>query len=189
MIKLHWVVLLGALSAVSAFSSPVTWTLGGVTFDDGGTASGSFVYDANTGLYSSINITTTTGTTRTGVTYHFGSTSVAGPTFNLNLTVGSGDLTGTPALFLVFTNPLTNAGGTDSLVVGSAPSLESSESACSDTVCFGPSAPSRQVTAGSVVGVAVITPTPAPPTWSLSLIGLLIIGSTMFMMRRSGASA
>jgi hypothetical protein len=39
-------------SSVHAF--PVTWTLSGVTFVDGGTASGSFVYDADTNNVSGI---------------------------------------------------------------------------------------------------------------------------------------
>ena len=38
-------VLLGAVLAAAAHAAPVTWTLTGVTFDDGSTASGSFVYD------------------------------------------------------------------------------------------------------------------------------------------------
>jgi hypothetical protein len=37
----------------------ITWHLSGVTFDDGGTASGSFVYDAATAWYSQVSITTT----------------------------------------------------------------------------------------------------------------------------------
>lgn len=44
--------LLLACSGASAF--PVTWTLSGVTFADGGTASGSFVYDAATNNVSDI---------------------------------------------------------------------------------------------------------------------------------------
>ena len=40
-----------------------------MTFDDGGTASGSFVYDAVTNTYSAINVTTTTGATLAGATY------------------------------------------------------------------------------------------------------------------------
>src|SRR5260370_9871267 len=63
-----------ALSVFSVYASasPVLWTLVGVAFNDGGTASGSFVYDANTNTYSSINMTTTAGSVRTsGATYHF----------------------------------------------------------------------------------------------------------------------
>ena len=45
--------------SVTAFSAPVTWYLQNVAFDDGATASGSFVYDADTGNYSNVQSTTT----------------------------------------------------------------------------------------------------------------------------------
>jgi hypothetical protein len=48
---------------------PLTWTLLGVTFYDGGTAHGSFVYDADLDSYSSFNITTTAGSAFGGATY------------------------------------------------------------------------------------------------------------------------
>ena len=47
------------LFSMAAQAAPVTWHLQDVVFDDGATASGSFVYDADTGNYSSIDITTT----------------------------------------------------------------------------------------------------------------------------------
>jgi hypothetical protein len=40
----------------------VTWDLSGVVFNDGGTASGSFVFDASTDTYESWSITTTATT-------------------------------------------------------------------------------------------------------------------------------
>ena len=36
------------LTAQIASANPILWSLAGVTFDDGGTAYGSFVYDADT---------------------------------------------------------------------------------------------------------------------------------------------
>ena len=45
------------LSAV-ANGVPLIWYLSGVEFTDGGTASGSFTYDADSNTYSNINITT-----------------------------------------------------------------------------------------------------------------------------------
>ena len=38
--------------AQSALSTPLTWTFSGFTFADGGTATGSFIYDADTNTYS-----------------------------------------------------------------------------------------------------------------------------------------
>ena len=64
-----------ALCAINAAAKPVTWYLQGVTFLDGGTGSGSFVYDADTnlpfGTYSNISITTTAGTTMTADSFAF----------------------------------------------------------------------------------------------------------------------
>jgi len=45
------------LMASTSWSASLTWTLSGVTFDDGATATGSFDYDAGTNTYSNIAIT------------------------------------------------------------------------------------------------------------------------------------
>lgn len=45
------VVMLGMSSAIEA--SPITWYLDGVTFDDGSTAIGSFLFDASVGTFGS----------------------------------------------------------------------------------------------------------------------------------------
>ena len=41
----------------------ILWTLEDVTFLDGGAASGSFIFDADSSIYSSISVSTTAGTT------------------------------------------------------------------------------------------------------------------------------
>lgn len=187
MSMLHRIPLLVALSAATLFAVPVTWTLSGVTFADGGTASGTFVYDADTGLYSSINITTTTGSARTGATYHFG-TNIYAPEYSLMVTVGSGNLTGTPALYLVFSSLLSNAGGTVPLVLGADPDSTSSEASCSDAICDTSAPVARQVSAGAVTTNPVPT-TPAPPTWTLGLIGLAAVGLMMLMRKPRRISA
>src|SRR5260370_41021523 len=60
-----------------ANAGPVAYTLSGVTLSDGGTASGSFSYDAAANTYSNINIVTTTAGTRSGATYNSVSTGFA----------------------------------------------------------------------------------------------------------------
>ena len=50
-----------AFFSLSAHATPVVWYLSGVTFIDGGAASGSFTYDADTNTYSAISISTTAG--------------------------------------------------------------------------------------------------------------------------------
>jgi hypothetical protein len=47
----------------------VAWTLSNVTFDDGGTSSGSFVVDVSVFALAQVNITTTTTATFQGTTY------------------------------------------------------------------------------------------------------------------------
>ena len=54
---------------MSADAAPLRWNLDGVTFPDGGSANGSFVYDADTGMYSDIGINTTAGAILGGATY------------------------------------------------------------------------------------------------------------------------
>ena len=81
---------------VPASAAPILWTLSGA-FNDGGTASGSFVYDADLNLYSDVDVTTTAGSARSGSTYSFVSPGIApSNTQVLFNTVGGGDLTGTP---------------------------------------------------------------------------------------------
>src|SRR5262249_54293485 len=118
--KLLVAVVLSAVHA-AAFAIPLTWTLNNVTLSDGGAASSSFAYDPSLNQYSSVSITTTTGSVRTGTTYTFVCTAPCNgvtPTSMevLNLTASSSsDLTGTPGLALFFPPGMTNLGGTLSL--------------------------------------------------------------------------
>jgi hypothetical protein len=57
--------------SLTASAAPLLWTLEGVTFAGGGTASGSFDFNADTNVYSNVDITTTTGGSVTGSTYLF----------------------------------------------------------------------------------------------------------------------
>ena len=50
-----------AVAGTPAMAVPVTWDLSGVTFNDGGTASGSFVFNADTDSFVSWSITATAG--------------------------------------------------------------------------------------------------------------------------------
>src|SRR5258708_19781801 len=89
-------ILLGlGVCSVFASAAPVVWTLSGVTFSDGGTASGSFIFDADTNTYSSINVTTTPGSVRSGATYLFQNGGAPRP---LSMLPPAGTLTATPHL-------------------------------------------------------------------------------------------
>ena len=61
--------LILALGATESRAAPLEWTLLDATFDDGGVAFGSFVFDADTNTYSDISITTTAGTSHSGDAY------------------------------------------------------------------------------------------------------------------------
>ena len=101
-----------ALSAQSASANPILWSLVGVTFDDGGTATGSFVYDADTNTYSNIFITTTAASAFGGATYTLINDIADDPTASGIYLVTSLPATpGLPGLMMGFLN-LTNAGGT-----------------------------------------------------------------------------
>jgi hypothetical protein len=152
----------GAAIVQVANATPVTWTLSGATFDDGGTAVGSFVYDSDTPLFSAINIVTSGGTnpgaTFTVLDIPFGSF----PVELVALPTGSVGL-GTPGLILIFSSPLSNAGGTISLT------FESQQAACVSVDCVA-LAPVRQLTKGSVTSV------PEPATFNMFAAVIFLAG-------------
>jgi len=156
-----------------ASADGITWTFSGVTFDDGGTASGSFVYDALNNTYTpgDITVTTTAGTVLTGATYT--SVSACCGSSNTGVTLGPNvnDFTNTPLLFLLFSASLTNAGGTIPLSFGFADTnFDSAEDFCTNSDCSGFSM--RLVTGGEVVGS---TGVPEPSSISLLIGGLIVL--------------
>jgi hypothetical protein len=151
------------VGSVNAF--PIAYSLVGVQFNDGGTASGSFIYDPATNVYSNVNIVTTTGSIRSGATYTFvcgqDVPSCTGVSPNseqlLNLTTTDANQTGEPGLALFFTGIGSTMGlGTatqfdisnSSLSVGAG-----QEATCLDAACSQPTDPSRVTVAGFVVEV------------------------------------
>jgi hypothetical protein len=141
---------LSLVLGLDAWAAPVTWTLSGVTFTDGGTASGSFVYDAVTDTISNWSISVEGGNTGTfpPVTYNTstsdafvdsGGAGTFGSLFELN---GSNRSLRLPAV-----SPLTDAGGTLAL---------NTEDAAGE--CFNCS-PFRSVSAGNLIGVGLIPQT------------------------------
>jgi len=152
------------VAAPRASADGLTWTLTGVTFSDGGTASGSFDYDALTNTVSSVDITTTLGSSFGGATYAavdpgFGPS----PSLIVFVTLPSlADYTGTPVLALDFGGFLTDLGGT-------VP-VEDAEFTCGDPGCTLPGSTLRLINAGTVTTVS--TPEPS----SLLLFGSGLLG-------------
>ena len=125
-----FLVLLGCPGVVQAV--PVLWTLSDVTFDDGGTASGSFVFDADTVAFSAINVVTTDGAVLLGTTYGF-----AHPGFpdDPNRFVVADTLplaVGIHAMALALASPMTNAGGVIPITAGPSGPPFGIEGLCAD---------------------------------------------------------
>ena len=59
--SLKAIIILALIGSCLASGSPISWTLSGVTFNDGGSASGSFLYDANTDMFTNWNVSVTAG--------------------------------------------------------------------------------------------------------------------------------
>ena len=167
--------LLALLSLPSiASADSILWTLTGVTFSDGATASGSFMFNGTT--FTSIDITTSVGNTYMTISPVFMSSDTT-------LWLGStGDLTGTPLLALLFNGPLENTGGTvtDSLTTGD---MAGGEGSCNDSTCSDPGE-DRSITGGgatSTVGV------PEPSALSLLCVALAALLAGVAIRKASQA--
>ena len=168
-----FVVFLMVLS-FAGHAAVVTWQLVSVTFDDGGVATGSFDYDADTDTFSAINIDTSGGTNPdflntpsygiwggdpfTTLPQVFSTLQTSWP----DLT----DLTGAFVMGLILGSPLTNAGGTIPVEL----TFRSGEGICSEATCDAAITKYRDITGGSVSTV----PVPAAAwLFGSGLIGLI----------------
>lgn len=171
----HIAVLLACL-ATPVGAAPMLWTLSNITFDDGGTAAGSFNFDASTQTISDYAISVSGGSTMSTFTYdgqdidQFASPySIKrvifydrDPTHNYLIRYLSFD----------FVQPLGDEGGIVSLFLANSRSFECDN--CSAR---------RYITGGQVVGQALAVPEPAG--WCLMVLGFGMAG---FALRRRQAS-
>lgn len=172
-----------AMAAGAAWAVPVTYTVTGTTFVGGGSLSGSFTYDADINAYSAINLTTTAGGVYPGQTYI--GINGAGPfstTTNLNVVTASGNGPGQPVLNLVWSAPLTNAGGTIAIQNFSA------EGVCNATcTTFGAAPVQRALAApGSITSTA---PVPTLSEWAMILMAMALAGMAVVFVRRRQLTA
>jgi hypothetical protein len=165
--------------AHEAAATPISWTLTSVTFADGATASGSFVYDAGTQSLSAFDVTTTAtpphdcgpGCTLILPTdlpgHHYLDLTGFNPPYpkaGFAVTDPPAPVTGyagLPFLALVFASPLSDAGGSLALSVG--------EGFCIDAGCV--NGTYIRSGSGSVAG----TPVPEPASVLLFGSGLAAV--------------
>jgi hypothetical protein len=162
-----------------SFASTILWTLDGVTFEDGGTASGTFATDSTTGAVTSFNIVTTTVGSFAGTTYDSSTYSAFDNFFSPNsFAIAAGTL---PYINLAFLNAL-NSAGTNPLLVSSQLPPEEVAFECGDNICEA----SRFASAGSAIGV--VEAIPEPSTWAMLILGFAGLGFLSYRRRKRGVS-
>ncbi|WP_438865009.1 PEP-CTERM sorting domain-containing protein [Neptunicella sp.] len=139
------VILLSVISPLT-IATPIIWYLQEANFNSGGSASGSFMYDADLNLYSNINLITTPDAIREGNTFNFVNTTSPGDATTLISLTGDA-ITGSIELALGFAAPLTNAGGT--IDIAPYPTGFTVEGICNND-CSGINAPFRFLNSGFV---------------------------------------
>ncbi len=172
--------------AGQAAAVPIAYAVNG-SFNGAGEGgySGSFVYDADTGFYSAINIVTTAGTVVGPNT--FTASSGFNSAAQIRVTSNPGNPAAGRCLVLSLDNTLTNAGA--ARTVSSIYDYTNFGAANCDS--FDNGAPLRQGTSGTVAKAAS-TPTPAPvPTmteWAMILLGMLLAGVAALTIQRRRAA-
>lgn len=156
-----------------AQANPISWTLRNVTFDDGGTAFGTFTTDPATGDLRGFDITTTPGAVLGGYTYtplttNFSSNNLNQPN---SFIVGNDTQQIRTYIQLTFVHPLTGGLAVDPIIPGNPPFAAYSFE-CNDCNPF------RFVESGDAVA-------PEPATLAIFGIGLAGLGAAI--RRRPGA--
>ena len=170
--------LLFAFFTGAAQAAPITWYLMDVEFNDGVTATGSYVFDADAGIFSNINVITS----GMGNNYSVVNPSSPGNAgFLALLTTDVGDLTGVPELTMELAAPMSNAGGTIEIVpdfLFSGGTGFGFEGPCGNAACTG-LFPARGISSGFVT-----TQVPLPST-----LAVLLLGTGLLLRRRRSAAA
>ncbi len=180
----------------------VQWTLTDVKFVDGGTASGSYVFDESNNTFSHINVSATS--TESIPAASFSNTCngsncdayVANPAeVMIFVPADTSDLTGKQIILLDLQSPMTDEGGTIAINPSDVPTevpdalrSKAFSAFCEDARCR-QSGIERRILSGEVVGRAFVAPSTATavPTlapWSLALLSLLLAPLAWLHKRR-----
>lgn len=173
---------LAAMPALGAGAqaAPVTWSLQDVVFEDGGVATGSFVFDADTGVFSEINVTTTMGSVLDGESYDI-PLPVSGGNEQFLIfanSAGVADFTGFNVIAIQLSDQMTNLGGMIALSIAGF----TFEYTCVDSDCLGPADPLRRLSSGYITSEV-----PAPAALPLFAIGLAGLGAHLRKRRMANA--
>lgn len=165
-----------------SFASTILWTLSNVTFDDGGTAFGTFETDL-TGSVTAFNITTAFGTLA-GATYNATTSSVYDNELSVNsFVLATNNPFAWPYINFAFSVPLTSY-GTNFLVVDVNLPAEQVSFECSDSLC---ELGSRFMTGGSAFSTPV-GGIPEPSTWAMMILGFFGVGFMAYRRKNQGAA-
>lgn len=174
------ILIITLLSAGMSLAAPVTWTLSNVVFADGGTATGSFVYDASSNTVVSYTISVQSGNTTTfpawvyqnGTTHNTGAgvfTSIGVIDFDTDI-VGFGH----SRVLVLPVLPLPGTGGVVNLDLTNAYGGE----------CYNCS-PYRVFASGQVTAPGTSTPpVPALSPWALAGLAILLLGCGVAVLSR-----
>lgn len=169
--------------AYPAYAAPIKWTLENVSFTDGGTATGSFVYDTATGTFQDIQILISGGTNGVNGNFNFLCVDQSScgyyPSSEI-LPIFTTAATDTPVnnreiFSMSLQNALSSTGGTISLQANAIGKF-----ACASINCAGVSPNNRSnVLSGSITGSPVITAVETTAVPSLSFWSLIFLTFTL----------
>jgi len=172
------IALILAVGAPAASAAPIMWSLSGVAFVDGGTATGSFSYDPDANTVGTIAVTTSAGTSFAGATYAALPLSAPyqpSPAYLYFVPGGLSDLTGAPLLLLEFDLNLSDTPGPRLLTT--------TEYACADADCVNVTGVLRTTDAGFVTS-GIAQAVPEPGSLALLAVGLFTLVATQRRRRR-----
>ena len=193
-------------SAAAASATPMVWTLNGIRLNDGGTVSGTFAFNPESGIpcgsfspcgtYSNVDIVTTGGSSRTGASYSLvcgqDVTTCTGLSLDstevLFLTSNAANQSGDSAIAFFFTGigvippqGLTADGGVLAISGSSGNVGTIQEANCLAASCSAPSPPVRFSTAGTASATA-----PEPASWLLLFAGFAVLFGLFVGVPRAG---